>query len=148
MFLLHAMLLKEAPFKPYYEEAGIAIYHGDAREVLLYVKPQSIDLVITDPPWGVAYDGDDSNFNAEEKSAKRIIGDHSTDLYKALNLLDVRCKRTCAMYLFYAAGDAAVVAAVVAAGFDIRSQLIWNKNHAILLLSPERRGSTVVRSIE
>jgi site-specific DNA-methyltransferase (adenine-specific) len=35
--------------KPYYEEAGIVIYHGDAREI-----PPSlprVDLVLTDPPW-------------------------------------------------------------------------------------------------
>ena len=37
--------------KPYYEEPGIQIYHGDCREIL----PQlgKIDAVITDPPYGV-----------------------------------------------------------------------------------------------
>ena len=37
--------------KPYYEEAGIKIYHGDCREVL----PQlgKFDLLLTDPPYGI-----------------------------------------------------------------------------------------------
>jgi DNA modification methylase len=35
--------------KPYYEESGIAIYHGDCREVLPILEP--VDHVITDPPY-------------------------------------------------------------------------------------------------
>lgn len=35
--------------KPYYEHAGITIYHGDCREVLPHV---SAGVVITDPPYG------------------------------------------------------------------------------------------------
>jgi len=35
---------------PYYEHAGITIYHGDCREVL---PTLSADVVITDPPYGV-----------------------------------------------------------------------------------------------
>src|SRR5690554_5485690 len=42
---------------PYYhdEDAGITIYHGDAREILPLLEPESIDLVLTDPPYGVEY---------------------------------------------------------------------------------------------
>jgi DNA modification methylase len=35
--------------KPYYEEDGITIYHGDCREVLLTLGP--LDAIITDPVW-------------------------------------------------------------------------------------------------
>jgi len=37
--------------KPYYEHAGITIYHGDCREILPHLKP--VDLVLTDPPYGI-----------------------------------------------------------------------------------------------
>lgn len=39
--------------KPYYEHAGITIYHGDCREIL----PQLLkcDLLLTDPPYGVGF---------------------------------------------------------------------------------------------
>ena len=36
--------------KPYYEHAGITIYHGDCREVLPDVKA---DVLVTDPPYGM-----------------------------------------------------------------------------------------------
>lgn len=35
--------------KPYYEQDGITIYHGDCREVLPTLEP--VDLVLTDPPY-------------------------------------------------------------------------------------------------
>jgi site-specific DNA-methyltransferase (adenine-specific) len=34
--------------KPYYQEAGVTIYHGDSREILPQLNPESI---ITDPVW-------------------------------------------------------------------------------------------------
>lgn len=37
--------------KPYYEEPGITIYHGDCREILPYLP--KVDLVLTDPPYGL-----------------------------------------------------------------------------------------------
>ena len=39
--------------KPYYEHAGITIYHGDCREVLPHLT--NVDLVLTDPPYGIAH---------------------------------------------------------------------------------------------
>lgn len=37
---------------PYYQQDGITIYHGDCREVLPALA--SVDLVLTDPPYGIA----------------------------------------------------------------------------------------------
>ncbi len=37
--------------KPYYDEAGITIFHGDCREVLPTLP--KCDLLLTDPPYGV-----------------------------------------------------------------------------------------------
>ena len=39
--------------KPYYEQDGIAIYHGDCREILPQLT-EKVDLVLTDPPYGIA----------------------------------------------------------------------------------------------
>ena len=36
--------------KPYYEHAGITIYHGDCRDVLPTV---TVDVLVTDPPYGL-----------------------------------------------------------------------------------------------
>lgn len=36
--------------KPYYENGGCTIYHGDCREILPTLEP--VDLILTDPPYG------------------------------------------------------------------------------------------------
>jgi DNA modification methylase len=41
---------------PYYQSCGITIYHGDCREVLPTLAAGSVDLVLTDPPYGVKRD--------------------------------------------------------------------------------------------
>lgn len=38
--------------KPYYEHNGIAIFHADCRDILPQLEPGSVDLVLTDPPYG------------------------------------------------------------------------------------------------
>lgn len=40
--------------KPYYEEDGIVIYHGDCREVLPLL---AVCAIVSDPPYGMAWDG-------------------------------------------------------------------------------------------
>jgi len=41
--------------KPYYEHAGITIYHGDCREIVPTLG--RFDLLLTDPPYGIGRDG-------------------------------------------------------------------------------------------
>lgn len=36
--------------KPYFEEGGITIFHGDCREILPVLSP--VDAIVTDPPYG------------------------------------------------------------------------------------------------
>lgn len=47
------------PVTPYYEEAGITIYHGDCR-IILPQLPRST-LMLTDPPYGLGEDMWDTN---------------------------------------------------------------------------------------
>ena len=37
--------------RPYYDEAGITIYHADCAQVLPFLDP--VDLLLTDPPYGI-----------------------------------------------------------------------------------------------
>jgi hypothetical protein len=60
--------------KPYYEQDGIAIYHGDCREVL---PSLSADVLVTDPPFGIGYF---SNRTKCENVARSIAGDEDTRL--------------------------------------------------------------------
>lgn len=47
--------------RPYFERDGIVIYHGDCREALPGLGP--VDLVLTDPPYGIALDTDNRRFS-------------------------------------------------------------------------------------
>ena len=42
--------------KPYYEEAGITLYHGDCRDVLPGLS--GVDAIVTDPPYGIGFEYD------------------------------------------------------------------------------------------
>lgn len=46
--------------KPYYQHAGITIYHGDCREILPELPTPA--LLLTDPPYGIAYDATHSKY--------------------------------------------------------------------------------------
>ena len=47
------MWSKESAMKPYYEHAGITIYHGDCLEIMPTLPAASVDLVLCDLPYGV-----------------------------------------------------------------------------------------------
>jgi len=41
--------------EPYYQDSHCTIYHADCRDVLPHLEP--VDLVLTDPPYGMNWDG-------------------------------------------------------------------------------------------
>lgn len=60
--------------KPYYEHAGITIYHGDCREILPHLP--LVDAVLTDPPYNVGFkyeSYDDSMPEVEYRSWLREV---------------------------------------------------------------------------
>ncbi len=54
--------------KPYYDQDGITIYHGDCREILPTLD--KVDLVLTDPPYGINADIKQT-LNSGKKGGKR-----------------------------------------------------------------------------
>ena len=55
--------------KPYYEHGGITIYHGDCRDILPSLEP--VDLVLTDPPYGVNLGTDYASRGMSKLAANR-----------------------------------------------------------------------------
>ena len=43
----------------FYEEPGITLYCGDNREILPLLEDESIDLIVTDPPYGLNFNNGD-----------------------------------------------------------------------------------------
>ncbi len=52
---------------PYYQDDAVVIYHGDCRDILPLIEPGTIDLVLTDPPYGINLNTDNSRFTAGER---------------------------------------------------------------------------------
>jgi site-specific DNA-methyltransferase (adenine-specific) len=44
--------------KAYYQDEWVTIYHGDCREILPQILDKSVDLVLTDPPYGINHKSD------------------------------------------------------------------------------------------
>ena len=57
--------------KPYYEHNGIQIFHGDCREVLPELEP--VDLVLTDPPYGIGFDYGDGGHDDDPECYEKLI---------------------------------------------------------------------------
>ena len=59
--------------KTYYDHDGITVYHGDAREVLPTLGPGTIDLIVTDPPYGCNNNNGDLRGNAKGNSKMKAM---------------------------------------------------------------------------
>lgn len=59
--------------KPYYEHAGITIFHADCREVLPHLP--KVDLVLTDPPYGVQFEGKNTKYTRRSNDGYASLED-------------------------------------------------------------------------
>lgn len=64
-----------APMKPYYEGHGATLYLGDCLEVLDGLERDSVDLIVTDPPYGVSWQS-----GRRHIAFSLIRGDESVDV--------------------------------------------------------------------
>lgn len=103
-----------------------------AEDVARLMRGASAEMMFTDPPYGVAYDG--GHFHSGDVNIKRpraaIKSDLNADIYSqflpiALECVDGPC------YLWFAGGKGQeVYTAVHAAGGEIHALLIWHKTNA------------------
>ena len=106
--------------KPYYDEGGITIYHGDCREVLPTLEP--VDLVLTDPPYGEV-NRESSGLRVFDKGAADVVTFMVEELATSLAAL---CR---SVYLFCGIEQVSGYRrALVAAGLSTRLA-IWEKSN-------------------
>ena len=58
--------------KPYYQDDYVTLYHADCREILPLLEP--VDLVLTDPPYGVNWNTNSKRFSGGSKDSKSKRG--------------------------------------------------------------------------
>ena len=100
---------------PYYEDAAVTLYHGDAEEVLPELK-EPVHLILTDPPYGMEYQS-----NRRQQQLEKIAGDDGSIDVPAL--LTLACKSLARGRHAYVFGPIDLSETPLAA----QQELIWNK---------------------
>jgi DNA modification methylase len=106
---------------------GDATVAGDLDRLLDGVKPH---LMVTDPPYGVAYDPSWRNKAgaAQTRRTGKVLNDHRADWREAWALFP-----GAVAYVWHGGLHAGTVAeSLRATGFEIRSQIIWCKERLVL----------------
>lgn len=68
--------------KPYYEDSAVKIFHGDCREILPTLDP--VDLVITDPPYGIGF----SEYESHEDAPSEYLELLQKSIFEAEKLVN------------------------------------------------------------
>lgn len=108
---------------------GGVIYNADCRQILKEIAPNSVDLIIIDPPWGINFDKASqwtknwiATYDDTEEAVRKMLLETFPLLYKVL-------KTTCHIYCFYPVQESQWwIETLTSAGFLVRQRpLIWFK---------------------
>jgi DNA modification methylase len=95
-----------------------------AEDVARLMGGEKAGLMVTDPPYGVDYDGGAANTKKREK----LSGDNNTDLFDKATGIAASMMPSGAWYIWHAGRLAEpVYSAIKRCGWDVRALLIWNK---------------------
>ena len=107
--------------EPIYEPDRATLYCADALDVLPTIPTSAIDLLVTDPPYGVEFR---SNMRKATPRFDAIAGDDSTDVGELVVAASLRCLRKHRhLYVFGPFEDALIAMA----GVTRPVGLIWDK---------------------
>jgi site-specific DNA-methyltransferase (adenine-specific) len=127
-----------------YDEGDVRIVCGDSSEYLDTIEDESIDLIITDPPWGIHFE----ERIADNRTEAYDVYDDGFDVMKIIEIMSMcynKLKDNSAVYMFYSALPKKQVEAqtiLETAGFKIEIiPLIWYKKHVLSHDSRETRHS-------
>lgn len=110
------------------EEKQIKLVHGDCLEVMKNIPDNSIDLIVTDPPYLINYS---SKWNLKGNSGKPITGDNDYDLIeKSIKEMYRVLKSNSAAYIFCSPKRIDYfMKCCLDVGFIIKNSIIWVKNN-------------------
>ena len=118
----------------YYETENGILYKGDCIEIMKQFPEESIDLIITDPPYGLNYR---SNWGAKTGNLKPYIQNDKLEDYKKLlvyirEMLDKILSKNGEAYVFCGGGGEPILAYawleyIKAKRFRVKNLLVWDK---------------------
>ena len=106
--------------QPYYEHGGVTIYNGDCLDILPRLPDNSVDLILTDPPYfKVKGDAWDNQWNTTD--------DFLAWLDRVLVEFARILKANGSLYLFASPQMGARVECLIARRFEILNSIVWRK---------------------
>lgn len=109
---------------PYYQDDLLHVYHADCRELIATLSDESVDLVMSDPPYGIDFQ---SNQRVATKKFDKIEGDKQPPVEVLPSLYRV-LKPNSACYLFTRWDVQPLwIAELEKAGFEVKNVLVWDK---------------------
>ena len=107
--------------KPTWESEGVQLYLGDCLQIMPELA--GVDAVVTDPPYGIGYQ---SAWRTDSERFAHIAGDASVSL--GWVAVSRRCvgQRGC-VFVFCRWDVAEAFRVALAAEWDLRSQVIWDR---------------------
>ena len=68
---------------PYFDRDGITIYNARCEDVLPSIDPATVDLLLTDPPYGVSLSNHDTTGKYRRTRSWNVLGDESAEVGQA-----------------------------------------------------------------
>lgn len=123
-----------AKIQDFNNKAENKLINGDCLIELENLQDSTIDLVITDPPYGIDYSSNYSKYN-DYVTKENISNDsdlkETLDLMEqTLNILDKKMKADSHLYLFTSWKVYPEFVKLVSKHFDIKNMIVWNKGNA------------------
>ena len=118
------------------------ILHGDADDLLKLIEPDSIDLVLTDPPFNTSRA---NNFHTMGRTGINFTWDGNFDQLGWLHLVAPALKKGGNLIIWNDWKNLGLVAACLETlGFDIKRDIQWQKTNPM----PRNRGRSIVQRCE
>lgn len=112
--------------RPYFSDGNITLYHGDCREILPQLEPESVDLILTDPPYGVSYVTNMVDKN--DPMAQPIVGDEDLNMVRdVLPYLDRILRNDRHIYMFGATMRLGENMEAMGEYWKLKNVLVWDK---------------------
>jgi site-specific DNA-methyltransferase (adenine-specific) len=115
--------------RPFYQHSGITIFHGDCLTILPELERSSVDVLLTDPPYGISYKSNRREVHGGLPVS--IRGDRNLNaLRDALPLIDTLLKPDRHCYVFASPMRVGEVVEAVGEYFTPKNILVWDKGNA------------------
>ncbi len=102
---------------------------GDCTNVLETLPDNSLDLLLTDPPYGIDYESEHREVNPFEKLENDHLEETLQVLSSTLRLASRKLKENSHVYIFTSWKTYPSVLPIVENYFTVKNLLVWQKNH-------------------